>query len=140
MSESNAMTRHESRVLAFQFLYGYLGDPQTAAAPMSFDKSTFEIFCKNFNSSFDPFAWDLVDGVGKNLPALDSKISAVSANWRIDRMPRVDLTIIRISTYEMTFRTDIPKTVSINEAVEIAKNYGEKDSPSFINGILDKIA
>jgi N utilization substance protein B len=55
-------------------------------------------------------------------------------------MPRVDLNILRIAAYELLFRPDIPKKVSINEAIEIAKKFGDKESPAFVNGILDDLA
>ena len=54
-------------------------------------------------------------------------------------MPRVDLNIMRLATFELLFRSDIPKKVSINEAIEIAKKYGDKESPAFVNGILDEM-
>ena len=54
-------------------------------------------------------------------------------------MPRVDVNIMRLAAYELMFRHDIPKKVSINEAIEIAKKYGDKESPAFVNGILDEL-
>jgi N utilization substance protein B len=67
-------------------------------------------------------------------------VSGLSTNWRLDRMSRVDLTILRLAAQEILFRADIPKSVSINEAVELAKRFGAEDSPAFVNGLLDKIA
>ena len=61
-------------------------------------------------------------------------------NWALDRMSRVDLSLLRLATYELLYQPDVPASVVMNEAIEIGKRYGTKDTPSFINGILDKIA
>lgn len=71
---------------------------------------------------------------------LDEKINAVATGWKTDRMGKADLILIRIALYEMTEDEDIPTGVAINEAVELAKRYGSKDSASFVNGILAKLA
>ncbi len=86
------------------------------------------------------FADDLVRGVIENRALIDQKIHEKSKNWSIPRMARVDLNILRMATYELLMRNDIPKNVSINEAIEVAKKFGTEDSPAFINGILDEIA
>ena len=72
--------------------------------------------------------------------SLDEKIDAVATGWKTDRMGKADLILIRIALYEMTEDEDIPTGVAINEAVELAKRYGSKDSASFVNGILAKLA
>ena len=72
---------------------------------------------------------------------IDERLVAVSENWAIDRMPVVDRAILRLATYEMLFVDDVPVSVSINEAVELAKAYGgEDDSSRFVNGVLGRIA
>lgn len=71
---------------------------------------------------------------------IDILLDEVSKGWRLNRMGKVDLTILRIAVYEMKYDEDIPVGVAINEAVELAKKYGEDHSRSFINGILAKIA
>jgi N utilization substance protein B len=86
------------------------------------------------------FADDLVRGVTENRVLIDQKIHEKSKNWSIPRMARVDLNILRMAIYELLMRSDIPKNVSINEAIEVAKKFGTEDSPAFINGILDEIA
>ena len=130
-------SRRRAREIAFQFLYSKLGG--VGQSQCNFLKSEFENFCKGFELLADEFAWELVDGTGKHLPSLDEAISKLSTNWRLDRMPAVDKTILRISCFEILFRKDVPKIVTINEAVEIAKKFGETDSASFVNGILDKL-
>jgi transcription antitermination factor NusB len=86
------------------------------------------------------YAERLVRGVVENLPAVDKLIEQAAQNWVIQRMAAVDRNILRLSAYELKFMEEIPIKVSINEAVELAKRYGEDESSKFVNGILDKIA
>jgi len=86
------------------------------------------------------FAAELVKGVTEHRTAIDELLTAKSKNWSLVRMARVDLCILRIAIYELLYRSDIPKNVTINEAIEVAKKFGTEDSPSFVNGILDEIA
>lgn len=73
------------------------------------------------------------------LTTLNEKISAASQGWKLNRMNKVDLTIIRLALYEMLFDDEVPTKVAINEAVELAKKYGGDESPQFVNGILAKL-
>ena len=82
----------------------------------------------------------LVVGTFQHLGEIDRIINDISQNWKLDRMAVVDRNIIRCAVFELLYLTDIPPSVTINEAVEIAKRYGTEDSPGFINGILDRIA
>ena len=75
-----------------------------------------------------------------HITELDEAINEVSSGWKTSRMSKVDLTIIRLAVYEMRYEEDIPVAVSINEAVELAKKFGGDESPSFINGVLGKVA
>ncbi len=86
------------------------------------------------------FTEQLVRGVLDKRPLLDERIAAVTHNWSLTRMAPVDLALLRLATFELLFLTDIPIAVTLNEAIEIAKRYGTNDSPTFINGLLDKIA
>ncbi len=88
----------------------------------------------------DEFCRELVLGVEERLPAIDEVIGDVSENWAVSRMPLVDRNILRIATYEILYVDDVPPSVSINEAVELAKVYGGEDSSKFVNGVLGKIA
>lgn len=88
----------------------------------------------------DAFADELVTGCAKSQEQLDAKIRSVSKHWRLERMSRVDRNIIRLATYELMFRSDIPRRVTLNEAVELAKRFGNEESPAFVNGVLDRIA
>ena len=81
----------------------------------------------------------LVSGVGDNLERIDGVISKYADNWEIGRMATIDRNILRVAAYELLFSDDIPPKVAINEAIEMAKKYGDMDSGKFVNGILDKI-
>lgn len=82
----------------------------------------------------------LVRGTLEKLTAIDPTIERFAENWEMDRMALVDRNILRLAAYEMLFMEGIPVKVAINEAVELAKRYGEADSSKFVNGILDRIA
>ena len=85
------------------------------------------------------FANDIVDGIDEHGAEIDRIIGASSKDWSIDRMPKVDLSILRIAVYELFFDKKAPQKVIINEAVRIAGKYGGDDSPRFINGVLGQI-
>ncbi|MFP3154568.1 transcription antitermination factor NusB [Lachnospiraceae bacterium ZAX-1] len=75
----------------------------------------------------------------EQLAQIDQSINEVAKGWKTSRMGKVDLALIRLAVYEMKFDEDIPTSVAINEAVELAKNYGTDDSQSFVNGVLAKL-
>lgn len=85
------------------------------------------------------FAGALLDGIEKNIDVIDEKITQYATNWQIKRMAVIDRNILRLGVYEILFTSDIPPKVTINEAVELAKKYGDPESSKFVNGILDKI-
>ena len=85
------------------------------------------------------FSKRLVLGVDKNLKEIDATISKYATNWQIKRMAVIDKNILRIGVFELKYTADIPPKVTINEAVELAKTYGDYESSKFVNGILDKI-
>jgi len=88
----------------------------------------------------DEFCRTLVEGVERYAPGIDETIAEVSENWTVSRMPFVDRNILRLATYEILYDTEVPPSVAINEAVELAKVYGGEDSSKFVNGVLGKIA
>ena len=87
----------------------------------------------------DEFLTMLVLGVEENKKEIDDVIIQHLENWTIDRIAAVEKTILRIATYEINYMEDIPESVSINEAVELAKKYGDEQSGKFVNGVLSKI-
>lgn len=97
----------------------------------------------NMEDTKDPevtgYAETLVGGVLKDLGAIDEKISQYATNWQLKRMAVIDRNIMRIGLFELKYAAGIPPKVAINEAVELAKKYGDLESSKFVNGILDKI-
>ena len=85
------------------------------------------------------FVTGIVRGIIEKLGEIDKTISENMSNWKLNRLVSVDRNIMRIAVFELLFEEDIPEKVSINEAIEIAKNYGSADSGKFVNGVLDKI-
>lgn len=86
------------------------------------------------------FAEELVEGVQQKAAELDELITEHSHNWRMDRMARIDRNILRLAVYELKYRADVPRKVTLNEAVELGKRFGSEGSSAFINGLLDRIA
>lgn len=86
------------------------------------------------------FATELVRGVMDERDTIDTRIESASEHWRLVRMPVVDRNILRLGTWELVQRPDIPASVTINEAIELAKRFGGAESRAFVNGLLDRIA
>ncbi len=85
------------------------------------------------------FTTQIIQGTLANLPQINNVISKYAQNWQLKRMAVIDRNILRLGCFELLFLEDIPPKVSINEAVELAKKYGDVNSSKFVNGILDKI-
>ncbi|WP_040211868.1 transcription antitermination factor NusB [Clostridium polynesiense] len=81
----------------------------------------------------------IVTGVNSNISKINDIIEENSENWKISRISKINLSILRISIYEMLFSEDVPGKVSINEAIELCKKYSDEKSVSFVNGLLDKV-
>jgi N utilization substance protein B len=131
--------RRVGRTLAFQVLYGtHFNDPD---APVDIETS----FARNpmveeqESDTAKVFARDLVLGVDKNLARIDATIGEHSQHWKFDRIAVIELSILRLSLYEMLY-TDIPVKAAINEAIELSKLFGDEKSRGFVNGILDGVA
>ena len=131
--------RTKSRELALQLLYQV--DVRREDADALFDDFWQREFNLNdeIDDSIKEFSTVLVKGVLENLSAIDSVISSYAENWELKRMAVIDRNVIRMATFELLHLEDIPPKVSINEAVDLAKKYGDIDSGKFVNGILDKI-
>ena len=124
--------RRQSRIVAMQILYQI----QLTAAPVPI---VMEQFWQSQDTSakLRPFVVQLVEGTTAHLDAIDAVLQNTSENWKLHRMPVVDLSILRCATYEILYLSDIDPATSINEAIEIAKSYSTPDSSKFINGVLD---
>ena len=86
------------------------------------------------------FSERLIKGVGEHLAEIDRMISSYATNWQFKRMAIVDRNILRIGSFELLFLSEIPPKVAINEAIELAKNYGGTEGYKYVNGVLDKLA
>jgi N utilization substance protein B len=86
------------------------------------------------------FCRELLAGVQEHRERIDGELASISEHWTVSRMPLVDRNILRLAVYEILFVDEIPPSVSINEAVEMAKVYGGDDSSKFVNGVLGKLA
>ena len=127
------MTRRESREQAFALLFEMMFNDQPVeelAAAASEARDT----------PVSAFALTLASGTQAHLAELDEKIAAYSVKWSKERISRVALSVMRLAVYEMLYEDSIPVSVSINEAVELAKKYGGDEDAPFINGILGSIS
>lgn len=125
------MSRKIAREVAMKLIYErqFLGNEQKESIDML--EQEFEL-----TDNDKRYIYDVLEGTKKYEQEIDEFISRYAKGWSIDRIAKVDLSILRLSLYEIMYRDDIPPGVSINEAVELAKKYGNEKSGSFINGIL----
>ena len=93
---------------------------------------------ENASEEDKDYITERVKKISDLIPEIDEKINKVSIGWKTERMSKTDLNILRLAYYEMAIDEDIPKKVAVDQAVELAKQYGSDDSPAFINGILAK--
>ena len=128
------MSRKLAREMAVCFLF-----------QVEFQKENIKEQVEDFIDSYGEASYDkdyfleIINGVLNSLKEIDEIINSKAKDWTIDRIAKMDLPILRVAIYEMKHREDIPVSVSINEAVELAKKYGSDDSARFINGLLGKI-
>jgi len=115
---------------------------QLEASGVSPDQA-ITLFWRTFEDA-DPegkaYADACVRGVADNLDTIDKRVTAASQNWRLERMSRVDRNLLRLGTWELLYRSDVPRAVILDEAVELAKSFGTDESSGFVNGVLDRIA
>ena len=104
--------------------------------------SAIALFWREFGGDPEtrPYADESVRGVLDEREGLDETIRTASENWRIERMTRVDRNVLRLGTWELKHRTDVPRAVVLDEAIELAKRYGSEESGAFVNGVLNQIA
>lgn len=146
------MTRRELREHCFKMLFAADFYPeeemeeqirQYFEAPEE-DESTAEgesqiVHCVELKTQDSQYLQERCERIIEMIPELDEKINEVAEGWKTKRMGKVDLTILRLALFEMKNDETVPEKVAINEAVELAKKFGGKDSPGFINGILAKL-
>ncbi len=130
------MKRRKAREYALQILF---------QLDVRKDKPSAAIF-KKFWTEYESddevktFTEEIVKGTYKHLEKINRQIAACAKHWSLDRMASVDRNVLRLAVYEILYRLDIPASVTINEAIEIAKKFGTDESGSFVNGILDSVA
>ena len=127
--------RHLNRLCAVQLLYMW-----DINKPESLESALIDFFeLKECKREVFGFAEELFRGCLEHIVQIDATIKENSQNWKFDRIAKVDLAILRLAVFELLFRNDIPPIVSIDEAIELAKELSTSDSKRFINGILDKL-
>jgi transcription antitermination factor NusB len=129
--------RSRAREFALQILYQL--DITHDSAEASLDNFWQAHSEDEVDGELKNFTSELVKGVADNLETIDKKIAHYAANWQLKRMAAIDRNVLRMGSFELMFREDIPPKVSINEAVELAKKYSGIEAGKFVNAILDKI-
>ena len=131
------MKRSELREHIFKVLFGLEFNPQEEMAQqlsLYFDQ------VEDAEDNDRAYIQNKAAAVAEHLDEIDTLINTHATGWKTSRMNKVDLTILRLAVYEMKWDDDVPVSVAINEAVELAKQFGGEESPSFVNGVLAKIA
>jgi len=127
--------RTKSREIALQILYAW----EITKESVEECRRKFWENNKSVEKSVVEFADFIIFGVEANQEKVDMIITRCATNWKLERMATIDRNVLRIASFELLFAPEIPPKVAINEAIEMAKKYGDKDSGKFVNGILDKI-
>ncbi|GAB6182914.1 transcription antitermination factor NusB [Thermodesulfovibrio hydrogeniphilus] len=144
LEKSSPMKRRLAREYVLQFLYAMdIKEKLNNGKDYNFLHDELDNFWEQNeqqDNSIISFANELIEGTLQNIEKIDRLIIKYANKWDLERMLTVDRNILRFAIYEILYRHDIPFQVTINEAVEVAKKYSTKESASFINGILDKIA
>ena len=126
--------RSRAREVALQLLFQRDHNPNVSRAAVGeFARARLQ------SAPLEPFCLGLYDGVISHLDEIDRRLGAAAENWRLPRMAAVDRNVLRLGAYELLFAPDTPAGVAIDEAIELARRYGSKDSPAFVNGVLDRL-
>jgi len=135
MSKAQFAQRRDGRVAALQFLYAW---SMNTPANLANDLVTFFENCEQPREHY-AFGEELIHGVIGHVAEIDAHIKALAHNWEFERIAKIDLAILRLAMFEMIHRKDIPPVVSINEAIDLSKQFSNADAKRFINGILDRL-
>jgi N utilization substance protein B len=135
MSKALFVQRRDGRVAALQYLYAWSLNP-----PKNLATDLLEFFsnCEQPREHY-AFGEELIHGVIEHCATIDAQIKGLAHNWEFERIAKIDLAILRIAIFEMNHRKDIPPVVSINEAIDLSKEFSNADAKRFINGILDRL-
>jgi N utilization substance protein B len=135
MSKALFVQRRDGRVAALQFLYAWSLNPPSDLAD---DLKVFFDGCEQPRAHY-AYAEELIQGVMAHQGEIDARIRELAQNWEFERIAKIDLAILRLAMFEMIHRKDIPPVVSINEAIDLSKQFSNADAKRFINGILDRL-
>ncbi|MCA9512031.1 MAG: transcription antitermination factor NusB [Myxococcota bacterium] len=140
MTSAAGSARHRSREVAVQVLFALDVHVAKGPAPPA-AQEVFDDVAAHFEmpEAARAFAKELVTGVAQHRDALDALVREAARNWRLERMAVVDRNVLRLAAFELAF-SDTPVEVVIDEAVQLAKRYGDDPSPGFVNGVLDGVA
>lgn len=129
--------RMRARSWALQVLYAWdAGEPNSVPPEEVLERI---LRTRRVSERRVPFVRTLVEAVGRNLPAIDEKLTRALENWRLHRLSRVDRSILRVSVAEMLFVEETPPKVALQEGIRLAGQYGGEESPAFVNGVLDAL-
>ncbi len=131
-------SRRKARILAFQALYAWDASKTAKQELLNFSWIGEKSAARD-DEELKAFASLLICGTLENIDAIDEAINSHLKNWVLERLKKVDLAILRVSVYSLLFQKDMPAQITMDEAIEIAKEYGSDESYRFINGILDSI-
>jgi N utilization substance protein B len=135
MSKALFAQRRDGRVAALQYLYAWsINQPANLAEDLRTFFATLEQPREHY-----AFGEELIHGVIGHADGIDVRIKGLVHNWEFDRIARIDLAILRLAMFEMIHRKDIPPVVSINEAIDLSKQFSTADAKRFINGVLDRL-
>jgi len=135
MSKAQFAQRRDGRVAALQYLFAWsLNQPKNLPEDLT-------VFFVNMEQPREHYSFgeELIHGVIEHQAEIDAKIKELAQNWEFERIAKIDLAIMRIAMFEMIHRKDIPPVVSINEAIDLSKQFSNADAKRFINGILDRV-
>ena len=135
MAKVSVRQRHRARVAAFGVLY----ELEVAPGHDPEDALTARLDELALTPEGVQFARELVEGVTAHRPDIDQRIHRAAPAWPLEQMPKVDISILRLAIFEILFDNRTPLKAAINEAVELAKEYGGENSPRFVNGVLGAI-
>jgi len=124
------MKRHEIREKALQVLF------QLDNTDLTLEEAISHVFEED--KELNPFFKTLVYGVRKNLQEIDEQLKEKLENWSLYRLPKIERTILRMALYELKYMDETPAAVVLDEAIELAKTYGDEKSSKFVNGVLSK--
>lgn len=135
MSKAQFAQRRDGRVAALQYLFSWsLNTPLNLLEDLRVFFESQEKPREHYS-----FGEELIHGVIEKIDEIDARIKGLAHNWEFERIAKIDLAILRLAMYEMIYRKDIPPVVSINEAIDLSKQFSNADAKRFINGILDRL-